>query len=316
MSNLIPRFSTIKPAKPTLTEANLPDQKGKVFIVTGGTSGVGKELSGILYQRNAKVYIAARSQDKYNAAEKEIKDAHPESTGELLFLKLVLDDLTGIKASADDFLAKESKIDVLFLNAGVMIPAQGSKTTQGYELQQGTNNLGHFLFAKLLTPTLVESAKTAPKNSVRIVWVSSSAADFAPKPAIDFDNMDYAKDESRFTKYARSKAGNAIHSCEFSRRYADSGVISLALNPGNLRSELQRHITSFQRAVVDWMLYPPKNGAYTELFAGLSDTIDEEDNGGWLVPFGKVEPIRADLAEAEIGKKYWEWSEEQVKQYC
>lgn len=108
-----------------------------------------------------------------------------------------------------------------------MIPAQGSKTTQGYELQQGTNNLGHFLFAKLLTPTLVESAKTAPKNSVRIVWVSSSAADFAPKPAIDFDNMDYAKDESRFTKYSRSKAGNAIHSCEFSRRYADSGVISL-----------------------------------------------------------------------------------------
>lgn len=251
MSNLIPRFSTIKPAKPTLTEANLPDQAGKVcssssssflfffigspltilclqvFIVTGGTSGVGKELSGILYQRNAKVYIAARSQDKYDEAEKEIKAAHPSSTGQLVFLKLVLDDLTTIKATADDFLAKESKIDVLFLNAGVMIPAQGSKTTQGYELQQGVNNLGHFLFAKLLTPTLVESAKTAPKNSVRIVWVSSSAADFAPKPPIVFDNMDYKTDESRFTKYARSKAGNAIHSCEFSRRYADSGIISL-----------------------------------------------------------------------------------------
>lgn len=195
--------------------------------MTGGTSGVGKELSDILYQHNAKVYIAARSQEKYDIASKAIKEAHPTSTGELIFLKLVLDDLTTIKASGEEFVSKESRLDVLFLNAGVMIPESGSKTAQGYELQLGVNNLGHFLFTHFVTPLLVSTAKTAPKNSVRVIWVSSSAADFAPKPAIDFDNMDYHNDESRAYKYSRSKAGNALHAVEFTRRFADSGVLSL-----------------------------------------------------------------------------------------
>lgn len=188
---------------------------------------MGKELAAILYQKNARVYIAARSQDRYDAAEKAIKEEHPTSTGSIAFVKIVLDDLTTIKAGAESFLAKECKLDVLFLNAGVMSPDDGVKTVQGYELQQGVNNIGHFLFAKLLTPTLVETAKMAPKNSVRIIWVSSSAADFGPMPAIDFDNMDYAKDEKQMVKYCRSKAGNAVHFCEFARRYADVGIISL-----------------------------------------------------------------------------------------
>lgn len=181
----------------------------------------------MLYQKNARVYIAARSEEKYTVAEKAIKEEHPTSKGSLTFIKLVLDDLTTIKAAAEDFLARESNIDVLFLNAGVMLPASGTKTVQGYELQQGTNSLGHFLFAKLLTPTLISSAAKAPKNSVRIVWVSSSAADLAPVPAIDFENMDFKTDENRFFKYARSKAGNAIQACEFARRYPESGVLSL-----------------------------------------------------------------------------------------
>lgn len=199
----------------------------QVFVVTGGSSGVGQALADILYFRNAKVYIAARSQDKTEKAIGEIKAAHPGSKGELIFLRLVLDDLTTIKESADEFLSKESKLDVLFLNAGVMVPPQGSKTVQGYELQLGTNNLGHFLFAKLLRDVLVNTAKTAPKNSVRIIWVSSSGADLAPNPPINFDNMDYHIDESKWTKYMRSKAGNALHSVEFSRRNADTGVLSL-----------------------------------------------------------------------------------------
>lgn len=181
----------------------------------------------MLYQKHACVYIAARSEEKYTVAEKAIKDEHPDSNGSVSFIKLVLDDLTTIKAASEYFLAKESKIDVLFLNAGVMLPPNGTKTVQGYELQQGTNSLGHFLFAKLLTPTLVSSAEKAPRNSVRVVWVSSSAADLAPVPAIDFDNMDFKTDENRFFKYARSKAGNAIQACEFARRYAGTGVLSL-----------------------------------------------------------------------------------------
>ena len=199
----------------------------KVFIVTGSTSGLGRLLIGILYQRNAKVYIAARSETKAYAAIDEIKREHPDSTGELVYLHLDLNDLTTIKASADKFLSKESRLDVLWNNAAVMVPPQGSKSAQGYELQIGTNNLAPFLFTELLRPIMKQTAQTAPKNSVRVVWVSSSAAELAPTPVIDFSNMDYKREEGIWPKYNRSKAGNVLHSVEFARRTKGQGIISL-----------------------------------------------------------------------------------------
>jgi NAD(P)-dependent dehydrogenase (short-subunit alcohol dehydrogenase family) len=215
------------PAKPPLTEENLPDQQGKVFIVTGGSGGVGKELVAILYQRNAKVYIAARSEPKTDEAMGEIRKLHPSSRGEMIYLSLQLHDLATIKASAQQFLARESRLDVLWNNAGVMIPPQGSTTVQGYELQLGVNVLGHWLFVHFLHGILADTAKTAPSNSVRVVWVSSDAIARAPKPVIDFGNMDYRRDEDAWAKYGRSKAGNALHATEMARRAASEGIISL-----------------------------------------------------------------------------------------
>lgn len=202
-------------------------QFAQVFLVTGGSGGLGKELINILYQQNAKIYVAARSEPKTKEIIREIQRAHPSSCGELIFLRLQLDDLSTIKQSAEEFLAKENRLHVLWNNAGVMVPPQGSKTVQGYELQLGTNNLGHFLFTQFLRPVLAETAKTAPKNSVRVVWVSSSAADNAPHPAIDFSNMDYHVEEGIWSKYSRSKAGNVLHSTEFARRTAGEGIISV-----------------------------------------------------------------------------------------
>ncbi|KAH8676576.1 short-chain dehydrogenase [Tricladium varicosporioides] len=309
------RRSTFVPYKPVLTEKNLSDQSGKVFLVTGGSGGIGTELINILYQHHAKIWIAARSAAKTEKVIDEIKKAHPSSRGQMIFLKLQLDDLTTIKASAQEFLAQETRLDVLWNNAGVMVPPQGSKTVQGYELQIGTNNLGHFLFTYFLTPLLAETAKVAPPNSVRVIWVSSSAADGAPTPAIDFSNMDYHKEEGIWSKYSRSKAGNVIHSAEFARRSAGTGILSLALNPGNFVTNLQQNMPRMQLAIFKFIAHHPKNGAYTELFAGLHSSITEEDNGGWVSPFGKKEAPRKDLVVPELGKKYWEWSEKQVKPY-
>jgi NAD(P)-dependent dehydrogenase (short-subunit alcohol dehydrogenase family) len=156
----------------------------------------------------------------------DIKSSHPGSRGQLSFLSLQLDDLSTIKASAEEFLSKESRLDVLWNNAGVMHPPEGSKTVQGYELQLGTNVLGHFLFVRFLTPILRQTAETAPRHTVRVVWVSSMAADFAPCPAIDFNNMDYHKDESISQKYGRSKAGNLLHAAEFARLQKNAGIVS------------------------------------------------------------------------------------------
>jgi retinol dehydrogenase 12 len=139
-----------------------------------------------------------------------------------------LDDLTTIKASAEEFLAKETRLDVLWNNAGVMLPPQGSKTKQNYELQLGTNVVAPFLFTKLLTPILTKTAQSSPAGSVRVVWVSSSAARrFAPQGGVDLSNLDYKKDESAWHKYGVSKAGNILHAKEFAKQYKNQGIVSV-----------------------------------------------------------------------------------------
>lgn len=216
--------------------------------------------------------MAARSETKAQASIAAAKTAHPTSTGELIFLNLDLNDLTTIKSSAQFFLSKEKRLDVLWNNAGVMVPPDDAKTAQVYELQVGTNNVAPFLFTHFLTPILKETAKTAEKNSVRVIWVSSSAATMAPRPAIDLENMDYRVPEGRWTKYGRSKGGNVLHAAEMARRLEGSGVLSLvglsnsrhrsvvadklqSLNPGNLKTDLTRTMPGIQKAVfVSWYL--------------------------------------------------------------
>lgn len=195
--------------------------------MTGASGGLGELLVNILYQHNAKVYLAARSEAKTAKVIEGVKAAHPSSKGDLQFLSLQLDDLTTIKRTANEFLSKESRLDVLWNNAGVMIPPAGSKTKQGFELQYGVNNLGHFLLTLFLRPALESAARVAPKDSVRVVWVSSSAADTAANPAVDLTNMDYHREEGKWNKYARSKAASVIHSAELARQTKGTGIVSL-----------------------------------------------------------------------------------------
>lgn len=177
------------------------------------------------------MYLAARSQDKASAAISQIQTAIPSSEGELIFLHLDLDDLSTIKKSASEFLSKESKLDVLWNNAGVMFPPQGSKTKQGYELQLGTNNVAPFLFTKLLTPILAQTAKNSAPGSVRVVWVSSSAAELSPKGGVDMGNLQYQKDKSTYHKYGVSKAGNVMHAKEYAKRFGGEGILSVVRFP-------------------------------------------------------------------------------------
>lgn len=116
--------------QPALTEKNLEDQSGKVFIVTGGYTGVGYKLTGILYEKHATVYVAGRSEEKGTKAIDALKNEFPKSKGRLVFLKVDLADLTTIKGAAEEFMAKEDRLDVLTNNAGVMDPPVGSKTAQ------------------------------------------------------------------------------------------------------------------------------------------------------------------------------------------
>jgi NAD(P)-dependent dehydrogenase (short-subunit alcohol dehydrogenase family) len=181
----------------------------------------------MLFARHATVYIAARSESKSLAAIKDIESKHPNSNGALIFHHLDLNDLEAVKTSAQQFLARETRLDVLWLNAGVMLPPEGSKTTQGYELQLGVNVIAHYLFVNYLKPVLGATVKIAPRNSVRVVWVSSAAAIGVPCDPINFANMDYNKSESNWKMYQRSKAGTILLALEFGRRVAGEGIVSV-----------------------------------------------------------------------------------------
>ncbi|OTA04474.1 Short-chain dehydrogenase/reductase [Trichoderma parareesei] len=313
------------PPKPAFTEQNLGDLTGKVYIVTGSNTGVGKELAQILYSKNATVYVAARSQAKATEAIEDIRKAFPASTGRLVFHSLDLADLEAVAQSAKEFLARETRLDVLFNNAGVMHPPQGSTTKQGYELQLGVNNLGHVLFTELLTPLLAQTAAKSAPNSVRVVWVSSLYSELgSPKGGIDPDNLGFTKkDKSTYHKYSVSKAGVYYQGEEYARKYKDQGIISLTVNPGNLRSDLQRYggdgiIQQLNKRV---LLFPPINGAYSELFCGLSPEVKADKSGSYVIPWGRFASIREDIEKGTkspeeggsgLGKIWYDWCMEQV----
>ncbi|KAI1187097.1 short-chain dehydrogenase [Nemania serpens] len=326
MAHYITAIHQLFPGRPTYTEDEIPDLSGKVYLVTGANTGIGKEVARILYSKNAAVWIAARNAEKGANAIASIREAHPSSSGRLELLQLDLSDLTTIKASAEAFLAKEKRLDVLINNAGVMLPPHGSKTAQGYELQLGTNCLGPFLFTQLLTPTLISTAKTAPKGSVRVIWASSSTAEhLSPRGGVDLDNLDYKRDVFNAWKYGISKAGNYYYATEYARRHRDDGIVSVSFNPGNLKSDLDRNCNFFEMLFRHATTYPTVNGAYTELFAAISEEVGMPNSGAWIVPWGRIENIRKDLLEGSkpeeeggtgIAQKFWKWSEQQTSQYA
>ncbi len=292
-------FSQFFPPRPTLTEANLPSQKGKVFIVTGGASGVGFELCALLYQAGGKVFLAGRSEANAQSAILKIKAMHTTSPGELVFLSLSLDDLNTIKPAVEAFTATESKLDVLFNNAGVSLPPRGSVSPQGHELQMATNCLGHYLLTQLLLPTLLHTAESATPAAVRVIWTSSIAVDLgAPKGGINIADLATPSPDQQ-KNYVTSKTGNWFLASALADQVGSKGILSLTQNPGNLKTSLLRHAPWILGFVTAPLLHSAKMGAYTELWAGLSGDLGIGDGGKYVVPWGRVHPSpRPDLLDA------------------
>lgn len=254
--------------------------------MTGSNTGVGKEVANILYSKNAKVYMAARSPDKTTKAIEEIQTAWPKSTGDLVFLHLDLADLSTIKASVEQ-VRDEEKLHGLINNAAVQaLTAEppNNTTAQGYEIHMGVNVLGTFLFTKLLTPKLVHTAKSEPPNTVRIVWVSSLGLEAVGEKdyGLTPDYLDYWPALSPLERYGISKAGSWLYAVEFANRYEAQGVVSVPCNPGHLRSDLYRDGGAVLKTFLNtFILYPPINGAYTELFAAFSPDLTMHNSGTW-----------------------------------
>ena len=203
----------MRPPAPQFTEKDIPSLNGKVIIITGGNAGVGFKVVKILYTKGGcTTYITNRSTDRIAAAIKEIKSIAPappqNKPTQLKSLRLYLNDLTTISKSARQSLAQESRLDILWNNAGISQAPLSSTTKQGFEAHIGVNCLGLYLFTKLVMPLIIKTAQSAPKNSVRVIWTSSIIIEISgPRGGVSFKKQEPGKhpaDKDR--NYAASKA--------------------------------------------------------------------------------------------------------------
>ncbi|KZT54673.1 NAD(P)-binding protein [Calocera cornea HHB12733] len=309
-------FSESFPPKATWLSKDMPDMTGKVAIVTGGNSGIGKVTIKYLLLKNCVVYLLCCSASKAEAAIAEAAIADLKAaTGKVpVFIQCDLADLHSIRASATEFLAKAQRLDVLFNNAGSMTTPMDWLTKQGYDMQFGTNVLGTGYLTMLLLPLIQATAKSY--GGARIVTLSSNAQDGAPKGGIDFSTLKDGPERgmklTHWTAYMQSKWADACLSKELSRRYGKDGVVCTALNPGIIRTDLARNLN-----FIAWFSNTIGHdadplGAVTQLYAGTAPEAASL-NGQYLIPWARVGKARADTEDPVTGKALWEWIEEQGK---
>jgi NAD(P)-dependent dehydrogenase (short-subunit alcohol dehydrogenase family) len=216
-------------ARTQWTHNDIPNQSGKLAVITGSNSGIGYEAALALAGKGAHVILAVRSAEKGQAAATAIRRAHPGAQAEAMALDL--SSLASVRQFAETFLARYATLPLLIDNAGVMALPY-SRTADGFEMQFGTNHLGHFALTGLLMPAIL----AAP--GARVVVVSSGVH---ISGAIDFDNLDGAKSYRPWRAYSQSKLANLLFAYELQRRFtaAGAGAIAVGCHPGWAATNLQ-----------------------------------------------------------------------------
>ncbi|CAG2100595.1 unnamed protein product [Medioppia subpectinata] len=238
---------------------------GKVVVITGANTGIGKETALQLSLRGAKIYIGCRSLEKAESAIDDMKGVNPSA--DITALKLDLSSFKSVRQFADKLKARESAVDKLINNAGIYNCPEW-QTADGFEMQFGTNHLGPFL----LTQTLLPMLKAAPV--ARIVNVTSMRYALG---MIHFDNINLrngAYDPN--AAYDQSKLAVLLCTRELAKRMgADSSVTCYAVNPGAIKTDLQRH-SNYPESVMNALFMTPEMGAQTTLYCALEETLDNE----------------------------------------
>lgn len=292
------------------TAEKLPDLKGKLYVITGGNSGIGLEAAKHLGKAGGDVVLACRSVGK---AEETAKELRTQVHGRVDVVQLDLGDLSSVRSAAEKIHGKYSKIDALINNAGVMqTPEQ--KTTDGFEMQFGTNHLGHFLLSGLLID-LVEAAEG------RIVTLSSIAHKTGK---INFEDLMSEQNYSATGAYSQSKVANLLFALELDRRLQAGGkkAISIACHPGYSSTKLQStgptgFFNFLYKITNPIFAQPPENGALPTVLAAAGT---EAKRGGYYGP-QKMGETRGTISDATISpyaqdktvaKKLWAESEKLV----
>lgn len=280
------------------TEANIPELTGKTVVVTGANSGLGLETTRLLAGRGAHVIMACRTTAKAEAALREVQDQIPKAS--LEFIRLDLSELASIRAFGEAVSGAHGKLDALINNAGVMaIPRR--ETADGFEMQLGTNHLGHFALTAVLMPLLM----TTP--AARVVTVSSLMHRVG---SMRFDDLHGRRSYDKWRAYNQSKLANLLFCYELDRRLrvVDADVCSVAAHPGysatNLQgvgpqlsgSKLAERFYAFTNKVA---AQPAHMGAMPSVFAAVGEPVS---GGGFYGPegLGQVRgyPVRVESSRA------------------
>jgi NAD(P)-dependent dehydrogenase (short-subunit alcohol dehydrogenase family) len=220
------------------TDQSIPDQRGRVAIITGANTGLGFESARMLAEHGASVILAVRNVEKGKRAADRI-------TGDVSVQALDLTSLDSIRSATADLRAKHPRIDLLINNAGVMYTPKQT-TSDGFELQFGTNHLGHFALTGLLLDRLL------PVPGSRVVTLSS--AGHRMRAAIHFDDLQWEQSYSRIGAYGQAKLANLMFTYELQRRLESLGsTIAVAAHPGLSNTELARNTPAALQLAVGWI---------------------------------------------------------------
>jgi NAD(P)-dependent dehydrogenase (short-subunit alcohol dehydrogenase family) len=270
--------------------------QGRVFLITGANTGIGRVTARELAARGGRVYLTARTEARAAAVLDEIRAAG----GDVHFLPLELGSLKSVRACAEAFLATGDPLHVLILNAG--LGGHIGRTEDGFELQFGVNHLGHFLLTKLLLEHLKAS------TPARVVTVSSKAH---RRPSrVDYDVERKTRGISGFPAYASSKLANVLFSNELARRLEGTGVTTYALHPGVIKTDAWRRIPRPLRGFITRNMITVEEGAKTTLYCATAPELDGV-SGRYYARCAESEPASAALDE-EAARELWEKSEEWV----
>ncbi len=296
--------------KSNWTSSHMPSQIGRSVVITG-TGGIGYETALAMTQAGAEVIMAGRNRDKGDEAVKKIKQLIP--VGNICFEKLDLADLASIKAFSERIGAQRKSLDILINNAAVMNPPQRKVTKDGFELQMGTNYLGHFALTSHLLPLLQKG------NKPRVVTLSSLAH---RSGVINFDDLQAERNYKPMVTYSQSKLACLMFAFELQRRSAAAGwgISSMAAHPGISRTELipngagKNSPAGIARRLLPILFQPAVHGAWPSLYAA---TAKEAKGGTYYGPSRMNEmrghPTVAKVApqakEVEVASKLWEVSE-------
>jgi retinol dehydrogenase 12 len=273
------------------------DMVGKVCLITGASSGIGRVTARVLAARGAKVLLACRDASKSRA----VLDDISKVSGAAELLPLDLSDLDSVRSCAAAVLSRPEPLDVLLNNAGVA--GKSGLTRQGFELTFGVNHLGHFLLTQLLLPKLL----AAPHS--RVVNVSSKAHYNAS--GIDFGSLREPPSVLRVLHaYNVSKLANVLHAKSLARRYGDRGLHAYSLHPGVIASDVWREVPQPLRWLMQLRMISNEDGAKTSLYCATSAAV-AADNGSYYDECQEKRPSDAALSR-ELADELWERSEQYV----